>query len=200
MTRPALDYYEVTVAPVGLPVTLAEFKEFAKLDADDDSQDALLTTFLEAATYDLELYTNRWFIEREAICYYTGLEISPFERYPFAEIQKAPLLSVSEVAQWIGGAYAATSDYQLEQRDGYARVLFPNSGIVTNIDEPYPYRITFEAGYGDADAVPAAIKLAVKMYAAYLYENRGDCECGPEARQASGAKMLVARYKIRRVF
>jgi len=107
---------------------------------------------------------------------------------------------VSEVAQWIGGAYAATSDYQLKQRDGYARVLFPNSGIVTNIDEPYPYRITFEAGYGDADAVPAAIKLAVKMYAAYLYENRGDCECGPEARQASGAKMLVARYKIRRVF
>jgi hypothetical protein len=128
------------------------------------------------------------------------LEISPFERYPFAEIQKAPLLSVSEVAQWIDGAYSATSDYQLKQRDGYARVLFPNSGIVTNIDEPYPYRITFEAGYGDADAVPAAIKLAVKMYAAYLYENRGDCECGPEARQASGAKMLVARYKIRRVF
>ena len=200
MTRPALDYYEVTVAPVGLPVTLAEFKEFAKLDADDDSQDALLTTFLEAATYDLELYTNRWFIEREAIGYYTGLEISPFERYPFTEIQHAPLLSVSEVAQWVGGAYTATTDYQLKERDGYARLLFPNSGLATIDDTPYPYRVTFEAGYGDAADVPAAIKLAVKMYAAYLYENRGDCECGPEARQASGAKMLVSRYKIKRVF
>jgi uncharacterized phiE125 gp8 family phage protein len=200
MTRPALDYYEVTVDPVGLPVTLAEFKEFAKLDADDDSQDALLTTFLDAATYDLELYTNRWFIEREAIGYYVGLEISPFERYPFTEIQHAPLLSVSEVAQWLGGAYTATTDYQLKQRDGYARLLFPNSGISTGIGNPYPYRVTFDAGYGDADAVPSAIKLAIMMYAAYLYENRGDCECGPEARQASGAKMLVARYAIRRVF
>jgi len=200
MTRPALDYYEVSVEPVGLPVTLAKFKEFAKLDADDDSQDDLLQAFLDTATDDLERYTNRWFIEREAIGYYVGLEVSPFERYPFTEIQHAPLLSVSEVAQWLGGAYTPTTDYHLKERDGYARLLFPNSGISTGYDTPYPYRVTFEAGYGDADAVPPAIKLAIMMYAAYLYENRGDCECGPAARQASGAKMLVARYAIRRVF
>jgi uncharacterized phiE125 gp8 family phage protein len=217
MTKPALDYYEVVQpepgegqghghghgssgTPIALVVSLEEFKEFAKLDPDDDSQDVLLTEFICAATEDLERYTNRWFIEREAIGYYVGLELSQFENYPYAEIQHSPLLDVSEVAQWVNGSYQPITNYKLKQRDGYARVLFPNSGIVTNIDEPYPYRITFEAGYGDADAVPAAIKLAVKMYAAYLYENRGDCECGPEARQASGAKTLVARYRISRTF
>jgi len=68
MTRPALDHYEVTVAPVGLPVTLAEFKEFAKLDADDDSQDALLTTFLEAARF-LPLSVTRLRKFRKRPCY-----------------------------------------------------------------------------------------------------------------------------------
>ena len=203
MPGQSLDYYEVTVPPADLPVTVAEFLEFAKLGTPTAAEEAMITGFLTAATDDLERYTNRWFVERTAIGYYPNLSLTQYEKAPFAEIQHAPLLDVSEVATWVDDDFAAYTDYKLKERDGYARVLFPNWANISSLcynDEPYQIRITFDAGYGDADAVPALIKTAILMYATYLYENRGDCDCGADARQASGAKALVARYKILRTF
>lgn len=200
MTKPAIDFYEVTVSPIGSIVSVAELRDFARLDTVDTTEDLFLAELIAAATDDLERYTNRWFVERTAIGYYSGLELSQYETYPFTEIQHSPLLDVSEVATWTNGAYAAITDYTLKQRDGYARVLFPNAYNFDNIDTPYPYRITFIAGYGAVADVPSSIKIAIMMYASYLYENRGDCDCGADARQSSGAKMLMARYRISRTF
>lgn len=54
--------------------------------------------------------------------------------------------------------------------------------------------ITYTAGYGDIDAVPVAIKSAVSMLAAYMYEHRGSCDSASALNQ-SGAAMALTPYK-----
>ena len=56
--------------------------------------------------------------------------------------------------------------------------------------------ITYTAGYGDAAlAVPAPIKRALKQWAAYAYEKRGDGCTVDDAYTASGAKNILNRYR-----
>ena len=61
-------------------------------------------------------------------------------------------------------------------------------------------QITYVAGYGAAHAdVPADLRRAVKMSAAYMYSNRGDgCDAGT-ALAASGAASIVSAYRVARI-
>ena len=56
--------------------------------------------------------------------------------------------------------------------------------------------ITYSAGYGDAAvSVPSPIKRAIKQWAAYAYEHRGDGCTVEDAYTASGAKNILNRYR-----
>ena len=55
-------------------------------------------------------------------------------------------------------------------------------------------QIYYTAGYGNAAAVPAPLKRAIKNMVAHMYEHRG---CGAsEAYEASGAAAIVGRYRV----
>lgn len=58
--------------------------------------------------------------------------------------------------------------------------------------------ITYTAGYGAAEDVPAPLKHAVKQLAGYLYDHRGGCDLN-EAFEKSGASAMVARYAVARI-
>ena len=53
---------------------------------------------------------------------------------------------------------------------------------------------TYTAGYGAIADVPQAIKSAVSMMAAYMYEHRGSCD-STSALDQSGAAMALTPYK-----
>ena len=54
--------------------------------------------------------------------------------------------------------------------------------------------VTYTAGYGLISDVPQAIKSAVSMLAAYMYEHRGSCD-SISALNQSGAAMALTPYK-----
>jgi uncharacterized phiE125 gp8 family phage protein len=59
--------------------------------------------------------------------------------------------------------------------------------------------VTYSAGYGDADAVPAAIKEAIKLLAANWYENREAAIVGASGvvpmELPLGVRDLIASYQ-----
>ena len=196
-----VDFYEVTDGPTGgALVTLQEFKDFAKIET--DAENSFLQVMIDTAIEDLELWTNRWFLSRTAEGNFTRAKVSRYEAYPYVEVQKAPLLSVSQVEVYDGTSFAAYTDYKLKRKEGYSRIWLTQPFAFDIYDEPYPIKVTFVAGYGDAAAVPDAIKLAVLMYANWLYDNRGDCDCSNVDANcvASGAKSILSRYRVLRTF
>ena len=196
--------YKVTVQPAELPVPLPIFKEFLKIDADDTSQDELLTLFLGTATTYAEKLTKRDFIQRT---YQTFRDFFPRAGqnegyYPFGivpsgarglffvddnvgyEIRRSPLVSVTSIA------YTDTSN----NPQTVASTVFYNtaeedySEVVTLPDQEWPddslrkmqnIVITFLCGLS-ADAATFQTEHpnlfnAIMMHAVAMYENRGDC-------------------------
>lgn len=203
--------FENLTEPSGLVVTLDELKEWLRISGTDE--DTTLTFILTAAQQKISCYLNITLLRHNVRGNYSCLECSKFERFPFISFKKFPLDAVSKVAVWDGTAYVdltVTTDYIVEQRSkAFPRVLFKNTAdfpTVSIADEvAYPIRIEASVGYEDADAVPELIKLAIKQYAALLYDNRGDCsdcDCDSDGTISLPNDVMVAIscFKLREVF
>lgn len=168
------DFYNVTTPAAEEPLSLATAKEWLRIRTSAD--DALITALIPAAVKAGEDFTNRVFVARTIEGYFSGLEVSQFENYPFVTLRRAPLSSIISVEVSVDGSFTAFTDYVLKETNGFSRVLFEN-GIFDaspDTDVPYPLKITFVSGYGEASDVPAGIITALEAHIAFLYENRGD--------------------------
>lgn len=116
-----------------------------------------------------------------------------------------PLSSVTSVTTYnsAGAATAAviadTFDVDTYQKPGRLRLksgkTWPAATRETNGVE-----VVYVAGYGSAASnVPAPMRRAVRLLAAYMYEHRGDgCGMG-DALKDSGAAAAMDIYKVRRL-
>lgn len=166
------DLYEVTVAATEEPVTSLNAKDFLRIDLTDD--DEIVNALITACTNQLEKYTNRVFVQRTFKGSFSLLQLSDFEEYPYVQIRRAPLVSITSVKAMVGGELVdiSSDNYQLKEKNGFSRILFTES--ISCDDVPYPLEVIFVAGFGAASAVPQDIKTAIKQYMLFLYENRGD--------------------------
>lgn len=168
----------VKTAPVGHAITVDEVKSFLRITS--TYEDVLIESLIAVATTTLEAYTKRDFIERTYTVEYDQILYSGQEVYPFVKLYRSPLKSVTSVQVSNGGTFEDES-HQVKDQPGFGRILFDEylRGM-SGDDIPFPLRIEFVAGYGEASDVPAAIKQALLHYVNYLYSNRGDCapECG----------------------
>jgi uncharacterized phiE125 gp8 family phage protein len=189
-------FYTVTVAPAELPVSVAEFKAFAKIDFNDE--DDLIAIWLQAATDVAEKYTRRCFVTRTVEGRFYSLLFSPYAPFPYVQIDRAPLIAVSAVEVWNGSAYVAYTDTEIKNRSGYSRVLYKETlpAYSTTADTAYPIKVTFTAGYGAASAVSAPIKVAIMMLANWLYQERGDCACENPNAWPGGVAAMLSGYRI----
>lgn len=156
--------------PEATPVSLVEAKTHLRVDFDDD--DTLIASLIDVATAHVDgwsgilgraLVTQTW---RQDFCAF-GCRL----RLPLAPVQ-----SITEISYYDGDNHQQTLAADVYNLLADARGPF----LALNRDKTYPgtYRredavsVTFAAGYGDADAVPAPIKAAILMMVAHLYENR----------------------------
>lgn len=165
------DFYTVTTPPAEEPITLTEAKEHLRVN--NSADDTLITALIETARQFGEKFCNRIFITTAFDCYFSGLDASSCEEYPWVQLRRAPLISLTAVEVFTGGAYAATTDYSLKDGNGFARLIFAD-GIEADVGQVYPLKASITAGYGAAADVPEDIKTALKSHIAFLYENRGD--------------------------
>ena len=178
-----------TVAPSGLPVTLAEAK--AQCRVDHDTEDALLNGLIAAAVAHVDGYTG---VLGRALLTQTW-RIDADEPGDIA-IPLEPVQSVS--VQWVdkAGAVQSFTQFDLVRGHGHPYIQLKDTAVWPDTKtQPDAFRVTAVVGYGAAADVPQPIKQAILLMVAHLYANR---EAVGEAMQAvpMAVDALLAPYRL----
>lgn len=196
--------------PASEPVGLDEASQFIRQV--DDGDNRVVERLINAARIHVEDYTRR--------CLVTRTLEATFDEWPRAcrdwgtrRVQEpelllpgSPLASVVSlkhidldgVLQLVDpGIYRVV----LNQEPGRVRraknALWPDTS-----DEPDSIVVTYQAGYGEDDDVPADAKLAVLMLVAHWYENREAVDVstgGTVTRVPQGWEQIVQNLTVPRV-
>lgn len=149
----------ITVPSTELVVSIQLAKQHLRLDADDGSDDELIKHLIEVATERAEHQLGRSLLTKT---YKTVAEHGD-------KIKLVPnLIAISSVIVTNDDDSTTTltgSDYLLNQNSLVPEIM-PMVLVEASI------AVTYTAGYGNADAIPKAIKQWVLVDLATLYENR----------------------------
>lgn len=169
------------------PVTLAEARAWCRIDADDTSEDALLSALITSARQVAEHETGRVFL------------LQTWERvvdaFPEAEIELAPreVIAISSI-KYIDTAGAeqtlAPSAYVLD-RDSEPCFALPAVGYEwpDTLDTANAVRVRFTAGYGSAaTSVGRPLWQWMQMHIATAYKMRETVATGASVAE------LPSRY------
>jgi len=157
-------------APATEPVTLSEAKSHLREDQSDE--DTLITSLIVAARQMAETITRRALITQTWEIY---LDTFPTEReivLPFPPIQS--ITSITYLDSNGATQTLSAADYYLDSKGILnSVVLVPGANWPsTETDRKNTVTVRFVAGYGNAAAVPEAIKLAIKQCVAHWFEHR----------------------------
>jgi hypothetical protein len=202
----------ILVTPTNeLAISLAELKAYLKIPSSFTQEDAILTMMIKSTTMLFERITGRELINK---AYRTYLDNFPYYENPYRPegvtlltlkykdngiiIRKSLLQSISSIKYYKNGILETwnSNDYYFSSDYDYSSVYIGESKKFPQIDErKQAIIIEFVAGYGaNSTFVPEDIKLALFQMSAYLYENRGDCDCMNGL--TSMAKTLLSSYVI----
>lgn len=189
---------ELVTAPTEEPVTVAEAREYLRID-DRDTDEALLARLIVAARLQAESFTGRALVTQtwdlKLGGWWRGAQLVP----------KAPLVSVGSVkyvdADGVEQTWAA-SNYVVDAPSGpeaaQGRIGYAD-GVTAPVlyDTLTPVTVRFTAGYGDGDDVPENLKFGLLMFAADLYENRQSVIVGTSASaMPQTAKSLLWPFRV----
>ncbi|RCW79550.1 head-tail connector protein [Phyllobacterium bourgognense] len=150
------------------PVTLAEVRQFLRLD--NDGEDALLTGLIKAARETLEVQTGLALIDQTWRFYADSWPKSGVVR-----IAKYPVRSVVAVTAYIeDGMPVSIAGHDLHL-SGYARPARLYLAARSRPVQPLSgLEIDFVAGFGETgNEVPDALRHAIMTLVAHWYEFRG---------------------------
>ena len=188
-------YSTKVLTPVVSPVTNQELADWIRVDATDPVLPGLL---IAATSYVIERLQSE-LINRARVVYYQdwplvgrnyGGTISRSEARAQEQIKLpySTLVSVEELKLY----GVATTGYKIQQTTP-GMILIEDIQYAIDSDK-VAIECSYTAGYGaTADDVPEAIKIAITMLAAFMYEHRGSCDA-QQAFAMSGAKELLTPY------
>ncbi len=149
-----------------LPVLLSEARDFLKISHTDE--DAMITTYIRAATRACEGFTGRKLIKQQ-----WQLTLNDWGD-GVIQIPLSPLLSVDKIEYWNEGVFVeiASSSFLLDNVSYQARIL-PQTGY--QWPEPTSdvagIRIAVSAGFGESqNDVPQDIRLGLLQWVAAVYD------------------------------
>ncbi len=211
----------LTTAPASLPITLDEVKAQLNLDDALTADDPLVISYARAATEQAEAFTGRVLITQTWTAFYDYWPRVPTHREPLGEgwhrgpdtlldspgrelfLPRPPLQSIVHVKTYDDNDVATTfaaSNYFVDVASVPGRLILRKSVAAPTINRTANgLEIQFVAGYGaNYGDVPRSIRDGILQFAAFMYENRGDCP--PEkAAHASGAAVLWQSEAIMRL-
>lgn len=211
---------ELVTGPAIEPVTLEEMRQHLRID-DEDEHEYLLDLISEAReeieqasgltliNQTWRLAIDRWPAGRQE--WWDGVREGHINQLygPNGStdlfLPKYPLVSVNSVKVYDEDSnestvnIAQTFDVDAIQRPGRMSLKVGAAWPVA-LRASNAIVIEYTAGYGSASTdVPAPLRRAVKVLAAYLFSHRGD-GCDPvEAMRMSGAAAVVNRYRTARI-
>lgn len=210
-----------TVEPSVEPITLAEAKEWAKIDG--TAEDSKITALIKAARQQVEQYLNRtlitttWAYRKDsfptALSSIESVEGGLLSGYNSEYEAEAKFYGVqpSDIVLPMGNVQSVTSVKYID-RDGNEQTVaadtyflargqyitpetskqWPGIGTMRNRDG---VEIVYVAGFGDTAAdVPDDIKTAIKMLVAEMYDQQ-TCSCG----MSKAAAHILSPYYVKRL-
>jgi uncharacterized phiE125 gp8 family phage protein len=175
----------------GLGVTLAEFKEHIKWDADDTSEDVSMSIYIKSATKQAEAFTGRVI---QASTYESTIDYWP----GCMKLDVIPVDLDSLVVKYTDpdGAEQTLADTEYtvidNGADEYAEIKF--DGTMPSLDDiEEPITLEYDAGYA---ATPDAIKLGILLLAASYFENRQNEVTGGVSSINYGSLHAMYPYKM----
>jgi uncharacterized phiE125 gp8 family phage protein len=190
-----IEFTEKLVTPNNnLVVSLDDFKQHINWDADDDSQDTVMTAFIKAATEQAQQFTDRQFLNAT----WTVL----LRQFPSRiALPKSPCSAVSSVKYYdLNNTLQTLSATEYKVKDGgaYGHHIVEFDGTIPAVhDKPDAIIIEYVAGYGAAaSSVPNALVVAIMIQAANYFANRESEQTGTNAVQLmNGFHQLLYPYK-----
>ena len=195
------------VGPQAEPVTVDELKTHLRIDhALDDGE---LAVFIETATDYVEGITGRVLITRTGVDYANAF---PPGRHAL-HLRIAPIVTITSI-QYLDSAETlqtlSSGIYTFDNNTPYHPVAYPQPGESwpVALDTRNAVRVNYTAGYQSitadpAGTVPNALKLAIKMLAGHLYENRESTAATPGGYSIDyvpmGFESLVSNYRLSRL-
>lgn len=160
----------VTVDPVEEPITLNELKAHLRIDGTDEDQ--LLGIYLTAARQQCEHEARRAFVTQTL-----KLQLEAWPHDDRIALPRPPLQSVTSIVYTdVNGNTSAvsTSDYIVDTNGepGHIYLAHGKTWPSTTLRPGPSIAITYIAGYGEPETVPATYKQAVQLLAGHYYENR----------------------------
>ena len=141
----------------------------------DTTEDTLLTALIKTARLQAEAYTRRAIITQTWDGYLDSFPTEKFFEVPLGKLQSVTSLAYTDSAGTVT-TMTATTDYLVDTTRDPGRIVLPY-GVTWPSFTAYPMNpiaLRFVCGYGVAASVPDAIKTAIKMLAADLYDQRGE--------------------------
>lgn len=164
---------KLITAPTQDPVTLAEMKEYLRVDGTEF--DVTISSLIKAAREACQDFQNR--------AYFTQtweLSFDDFPRMPI-EIPLPPLQSVTSVKYIDANGNEASinlADFIIDTDSEPGRIAFKTnkSWPHVTLQDINAVKIRFVAGYNDINKVPSAIKLAYMLYVSHRFTNPEDVD------------------------
>jgi uncharacterized phiE125 gp8 family phage protein len=174
--------YSVQVAetaPVVEPITLAEAKEYARIDG--SAEDALITALIKMARIHSESFTGKSLVPKT-------ITVTSFS-FPYQfQMPYGPLNAENNVTKVVTLDQNGTEtnlNYQVNPG------LYPKMMILGG-NQSYKFKTVYTAGF---TTVPEDIKLAIKMLVNTMYERREDFSDLQAIPSPLGVKALLMPYK-----
>ena len=208
-----------TQEPAVEPVSLGEAKDQLRIDGDSD--DALLSLYIQSAREQCEEVTGLALIEQQwrmtldqwpgqGEPWWDGVkqmaisELRSSARPFWVILPRYPLIDAESVTTYDQNGDPSTvdlSDFVVDREQQPGRLVLRNTATwPIALQRANAVEIDYTAGFGpDADSVPAALRVALLQMVATLYEHRGDDCSAEDAMRRSGALAVFNRWKVRTV-
>lgn len=176
----SLPYSITPITPASVePVTLAEAKLQANIDANLGDDNTLIEGYIKAATLAAEKYTSKTFIDTVFELRINSFPVNDgkivFPRFPVSSIVAGEFKYVDEdgtIQTWNADQFTLFDKPLRPYVMNAFEITYPNTRKI-----PEAVRIQFTAGYGAArSAVPDTIKQAILIAVSHLYRFRDGAE------------------------
>ncbi len=192
--------YKTSDAILASALSLADAKNYLKIDPGQMEDDDLIIQLIAAAAATFEAFTHQTLIEKSFNMKCTGfprtrLRFDGFGCCSFncIEIRKAPLVEVTAISFFKDDAFEVwpTTEYLINSDSdvGYSFITAVNEWARPDC-HPRPVTIRIIVGFsGEAAGIPFSIRTGLEQHLAAMYENRGDCKC--EKGSLSGSRFTM---------
>lgn len=188
---------KLVTAPTVEPVTLAEAKDWARIDGTEE--DGLISGLISSARSLSETFTRRSFINTS-----WRLSLDKFPSQNYIVLPQTPLSSVTTLKYYDTSGVLQTYSsalYSVDTDSEPGRLILNPDGDWPNIqtDKLSAVQVNYISGYGaTADLVPADIKTAIKMLVAHWYDVRPAVSIENLKEVPMAYSNLLWQYKVHR--